>query len=142
MTTNAGSTLTTAQAGFGSGGVETKTEKALSEFLRPEFINRLDAVITFNPLSKKDFRGIVDVMLGDVKSVMAERGIKFSYTEPLCEFIIENSYSTKFGARNMRRYIETNIEDAIAELLISNKGVAPKTITADVKDGKITVDGR
>ncbi|MBQ7699922.1 MAG: ATP-dependent Clp protease ATP-binding subunit [Clostridia bacterium] len=140
MTTNAGSTLTTAQAGFGSGGVETKTEKALSEFLRPEFINRLDAVITFNPLSKQDFRGIVRVMLGDVSAVMAERGIEFSYTDELCEFVIENSYSAKFGARNMRRYIETNIEDAIAELLITNKGVTPKSLTASVKDGRITVD--
>ena len=142
MTTNAGSTLTTAQAGFGANGVESKTEKALSEFLRPEFINRLDAVITFNPLSKDDFRGIVRVMLDDVKGVMAERGIDFSYTDALCEYVIENSYSAKFGARNMRRYIETNIEDAIAELLITNKGVTPKRLKADVKDGKITVEKR
>ena len=139
MTTNAGSTNTTAQAGFGSGGVETKTEKALSEFLRPEFINRIDAVITFNPLSREDFRGIVRVMLGDVKSVMAERGIEFSYTDELCEFIIDKSYSKKFGARNMRRYIESNVEDAIAELLINNKGAMPKELKADVKDDKITV---
>ena len=142
MTTNAGSTLTTAQAGFGATGVESKTEKALSEFLRPEFINRLDAVITFNPLSKDDFRGIVRVMLGDVKNVMAERGIDFSYTDALYEYVIENSYSAKFGARNMRRYIEMNIEDAIAELLINNKGVTPKRLKADVKDGKITVEKR
>ena len=139
MTTNAGSTLTTAQAGFGSGGVETKTEKALAEFLRPEFINRLDAVITFNPLSREDFRGIVRVMLGDVKASLAERGIEFSYTDELCEFIIDHSYSKKFGARNMRRYIEANIEDAIAELLISKKGVKPDTLTAYTEDGKITV---
>ncbi len=142
MTTNAGSTLTTAQAGFGSGGVETKTEKALSEFLRPEFINRIDAVITFNPLSRQNFRDIVRVMLGDVKGVMAERGIEFSYTEQLCDFIAERSYSTKFGARNMRRFIESNIEDAIAELLITKKGAKPNKLTADVKDGKITVDER
>lgn len=140
MTTNAGSTLTTAQAGFGSKGVETKTEKALSEFLRPEFINRIDAVITFNQLSREDFRGIARVMLGDVVNVMAERGIEFSYTDQLCEFIIDNSYSTKFGARNMRRYIESNIEDAIAELLITKKGAKPTKLSADVKDGKITVD--
>lgn len=139
MTTNAGSTLTMSQAGFGAGGVETKTEKALAEFLRPEFINRIDAVITFNPLTKKDFYGIVRVMLCDVANVMAERGIEFSYTEEVCAFIVDNSFSTKFGARNMRRYIESNIEDAIAELLITKKGVSPEKITADVKDGKITV---
>ncbi len=139
MTTNAGSTYTTAQAGFGSGGVETKTEKALSEFLRPEFINRIDAVITFNSLTKDDFKGIVRVMLSDVKSAMKERGIEFSYTDALCELIIEKSYSKKFGARNMRRYIESNVEDAIAELLIESKGVFPKKLLADAVDGKITV---
>ncbi len=139
MTTNAGSTNTTAQAGFGSAGVETKTEKALSEFLRPEFINRIDAVITFNSLSRQDFRGIVRVMLGDVKSVMAERGIEFTYTDALCEHIIDKSYSKKFGARNMRRFIEANIEDKIAELLIDNRGGEVKTLSADVENGDIVV---
>ena len=139
MTTNAGSTNTTAQAGFGSGGVETKTEKALSEFLRPEFINRIDAVITFNPLSREDFAGIVRVMMSDIVSVMAERGIRFEYTDALCEFVIDKSYSRKFGARNMRRFIESNVEDAIAELLISSKGKRPDTLTADVENGKIIV---
>ena len=139
MTTNAGSTNTTAQAGFGSGGVETKTEKALSEFLRPEFINRIDAVITFNPLSRQDFAGIVRVMMSDIVSVMAERGIRFEYTDALCEFVIDKSYSRKFGARNMRRFIESNVEDAIAELLISSKGKRPDTLTADVENGKIIV---
>ena len=139
MTTNAGSTNTTAQAGFGSGGVETKTEKALSEFLRPEFINRIDAVITFNPLNREDFAGIVRVMMSDIVSVMAERGIRFEYTDALCEFVIDKSYSRKFGARNMRRFIESNVEDAIAELLISSKGKRPGTLTADVENGKIIV---
>ncbi len=139
MTTNAGSTNTTAQAGFGSGGVETKTEKALSEFLRPEFINRIDAVITFNPLNREDFAGIVRVMMSDIVSVMAERGIRFEYTDALCEFVVEKSYSRKFGARNMRRFIESNVEDAIAELLISSKGKRPGTLTADVENGKIIV---
>ena len=139
MTTNAGSTYTTSQAGFGSKGMETKTEKALAEFLRPEFINRIDAVITFNQLTREDFRGIVRVMMSDVVSVMAERGIEFTYTDELCEFVIDKSYSVKFGARNMRRYIESNIEDAIAELLINGKGKTPEKLTADVEDGKITV---
>lgn len=139
MTTNAGSTYTTAPAGFGSGGMETKTEKALSEFLRPEFINRIDAVITFNPLSKEDFRGIVRVMMSDITAVMAEKGIAFSYTDALCDHVIENSYSKKFGARNMRRYIEANIEDAIADRLIREKGKTPETLTADVEDGRIIV---
>ena len=139
MTTNAGSTYTTAPAGFGSGGTETKTEKALAEFLRPEFINRIDAVITFNPLSKEDFRGIVRVMMSDITAVMAEKEIAFSYTDALCDHVIENSYSKKFGARNMRRYIEANIEDAIADRLIREKGKTPETLTADVEDGRIIV---
>ena len=119
--------------------METKTEKALSEFLRPEFINRIDSVITFNPLSKEDFRGIVRVMMSDITAVMAEKGIAFSYTDALCDHVIENSYSKKFGARNMRRYIEANIEDAIADRLIREKGKTPETLTADVEDGRIIV---
>ena len=77
--------------------------------------------------------------MSDIVSVMAERGIRFEYTDALCEFVVEKSYSRKFGARNMRRFIESNVEDAIAELLISSKGKRPGTLTADVENGKIIV---
>ena len=142
MTTNAGSNFTTAPAGFGTDDKridETKTEKALSDFLRPEFINRIDEVITFNSLSFDDFKQIVRIMLSDLTSALAEKKIEFIYTDALCDFIVEKSYSKKFGARNMRRFIETNVEDKVAELLIESKGGVPGSITADVVNSEIII---
>ena len=142
MTTNAGSNFTSAPAGFGAdekSADETKTEKALSEFLRPEFINRIDEVITFNSLSIDDFKRIVRIMLSDLTAALAEKKIEFVYTDALCEFIVEKSYSKKFGARNMRRFIEKNVEDKVAELLINSKGETPERITADAVNSEIII---
>lgn len=144
MTTNAGSNFTTSPAGFGESAVsaaETKTEKALSEFLRPEFINRIDEVITFNPLTEEDFAKIVRIMLSDLEKALSERGIELTYTDALCAYVVKNSYSRKFGARNMRRYIEMNIEDRAANLIIENCGVSIKTIHFDTAqvDGQETI---
>ena len=142
MTTNAGSNFTTAPAGFGADDKridETKTEKALSDFLRPEFINRIDEVITFNSLSFDDFKQIVRIMLSDLTTALAEKKIEFVYTDALCDYIVEKSYSKKFGARNMRRFIETNVEDKVAELLIESKGGTPGKLTADVENSEIII---
>ncbi len=144
MTTNAGSNFTTAPAGFGTDEKrvdETKTEKALTEFLRPEFINRIDEVITFNSLSSDDFRRIVRIMLSDLSAALAEKNTKFVYTDALCDYIVEKSYSKKFGARNMRRFIEKNVEDKVAELLIDSLGKMPGKITADIENSGIIIKG-
>ncbi|MBQ3869981.1 MAG: ATP-dependent Clp protease ATP-binding subunit [Clostridia bacterium] len=144
MTTNAGSNFTTAPAGFGTDEKrvdETKTEKALTEFLRPEFINRIDEVITFNSLSSDDFRRIVRIMLSDLSAALAEKNTKFEYTDALCDYIVEKSYSKKFGARNMRRFIEKNVEDKVAELLINSLGKMPGKITADIENSEIIIKG-
>ena len=143
MTTNAGANLSSSQAGFGSNGENAdkeKTEKALSTFLRPEFINRIDEIITFRSLDEEDFGRIARIMLNDLKSALEERGVKFSFSEEVCQLVAKESYSRKFGARNMRRYIQTQIEDKLAEAIIFKiKGnIAMASVT--VEDGCIRVD--
>ena len=142
MTTNAGANLSSSLAGFGASGEDAgkeKTEKALSTFLRPEFINRIDEIITFRSLDEADFGKIARIMLGDLKSALEERNISFSFTDEVCELVAKESYSRKFGARNMRRYIQTHIEDQLAEAIIFQiKGnIAMASVT--VEEGKIKV---
>ena len=122
MTTNAGSNLNSNSAGFTGSFDELaadKTQKALGEFLRPEFINRVDEVVTFASLDKENFVQIARIMLNDLAGVLSDKGTSVIYTEAVLEFIAEKSYSRKFGARNMRRFIETEIEDVIADSIIS-----------------------
>ncbi len=122
MTTNAGSTDTSSAAGFGGTRNEAdaaKTEKALSSFLRPEFLNRVDEVIVFNRLTRENFTGIAKIMLNELADALSEKGIKFAYTDSAADFIAEKSFDEKFGARNMRRYIQREVEDIIADRLIS-----------------------
>ncbi len=138
MTTNAGANVTSSQAGFGSSETEIakeRTEKALSSFLRPEFINRIDEIITFRSLDEEDFREIAKIMLGDLQKALEERNIKFTFTDEVCNFVASKSFSKKFGARNMRRYIQTEIEDKLAEAMIfvikGNISAAAVTIQHD-----------
>ena len=125
MTTNAGSTYATAKAGFADSPkamTEDKTKRALEEFLRPEFINRVDEIITFNPLTTENFKSIADIMLSDLAGMLEKKGIRVEYSESLRDLVAEKSYSAKYGARNMRRYIEREIEDGIAEEIIRSRG--------------------
>ena len=121
MTTNAGATLTSSKAGFGddeSSLTKDKTEKALSQFLRPEFINRIDEIITFRSLEVEDFERIAKIMLEDMRKSLSEREITFTYTPDVCKLIAEKSFSKKYGARNMRRFIQTEIENKLAHAII------------------------
>ncbi|MBE6598079.1 MAG: ATP-dependent Clp protease ATP-binding subunit [Ruminococcaceae bacterium] len=149
MTTNAGSGKTDAPAGFGqpSDNAKTaaddrakeKTRRALEEFLRPEFINRVDEIITFRSLDRDDFVKIASIMLNDLASVLAEKGITASFTESCTNHVAEKSYSAKYGARNMRRFIQTSIEDLIAEEIISKKGdITALTVDCINEELKIT----
>ena len=135
MTTNAGSSGGSAPAGFGAaeGSLSReKTMKALGEFLRPEFINRVDEIITFRALDKKDFARIAKIMLSDLKEALSARFISLTYTDAAAERIADESYSAKFGARNMRRFIQTAIEDKIAEKIVAAHGsVSAVTVDAD-----------
>ena len=121
MTTNAGSERSSSVSGFAEDReVQNKdrVEKALSTFLRPEFINRIDEIITFRHLDKSDFERIADIMLDKLRVHLLEKGIKFTYSSAVLGIISEGSFSEKYGARNMRRFIEREIEDKIAEKLI------------------------
>ena len=143
MTTNAGSSGVANTAGFGNSAAtiaENRTEKALLEFLRPEFVNRVDEIITFRGLEISDFERIAEIMLGDLRKVLSERGITLHYTESVPVFIAKNSFSAKYGARNMRRYISREIEDVAAEKIISGYERVISEINIDVKDNKFEID--
>ncbi len=123
MTTNAGSDRTAATAGFAtgeSGVVDGKTQKALESFLRPEFLNRVDEIITFRSLDERDFGRIAAIMLDELKLALGEKNIKLSYTDAAAAWIASHSFSRKFGARNMRRYIQKEVEDRLASILIAD----------------------
>jgi len=141
MTTNAGSTNFTSPVGFAESGeasAKDKTAKALAEFLRPEFLNRVDEIITFRGLDTEDFKVIADIMLGDLTRVLAEKGIRFAYAADVRDTVAEKSYSVKYGARNMRRYIQTELEDKIANLIIAMRGNVT-AISAESENGEISV---
>ena len=134
MTTNAGATMSSNTPGFGASAQEQekgRTEKALGKFLRPEFINRVDEIITFRSLSREDFVRIAGLMLGELRDTLAARDIKVSWTEAAQEYVADRSYSRKFGARNMRRYVQTHIEDGIADELIRRYGETVTAVTID-----------
>ena len=141
MTTNAGSFGSAQTPGFSENQSKSrsdKTMKALSEFLRPEFLNRVDEIITFNSLTPENFKEIAVIMLDDLKKTLADKFISFSYTDALAGLVAEKSYSVKYGARNMRRFIQTEIEDRIAGRIIEARGKL-SAVSADVSDGEITV---
>ena len=145
MTTNAGSSGGMNTAGFGMKSeqiAEAKTEKALAEFLRPEFINRVDEIITFRPLDKSDFEHIAAIMLGDTKKALSERGIDLMWTPAVEKYIAEKSFSEKYGARNMRRFISREIEDAAAEKIISEYDKHISLITIDSDGEKLDIETR
>ncbi len=143
MTTNAGSEKGAAISGFAESSEKMgkeKTERALSAFLRPEFINRIDEIITFRSLSLDDFEKIARLMMDELQDTLASRGIRLSYSDEALSFIAKESYSEKFGARNMRRYLETHVEDALAEEIISHheESVTQADISLD-RDGKLRI---
>ena len=141
MTTNAGSTNATNAAGFGRTAAEQtedRTKKALSEFLRPEFLNRVDEIITFRQLTEEDFIKIARLMLSDLSGLLEAKGITLTVTPEAEAYVAHASYSIKYGARNMRRYIQTAIEDPIATAIIDRRG-AVAGVTVSVRDGALQV---
>ncbi|MBO5945114.1 MAG: ATP-dependent Clp protease ATP-binding subunit, partial [Clostridia bacterium] len=140
MTTNAGSEVSTSISGFADNKetkAKEKTEKALSAFLRPEFINRIDEIIVFNHLTRDDFSGIASIMLEKLSSHMNEKGIRLTYSPEVLSYIADKSYSDKFGARNMRRFIEREVEDKIASIIIDNEKLNLLGIHLTVKNDRI-----
>ena len=122
MTTNAGSDRTAATAGFSASeqsAAEDKTQKALASFLRPEFLNRVDEIITFRSLDRDDFVRIASIMLEELAAALAEKHIELTVTDAAKAMVADRSFSRTYGARNMRRYIQKEIEDRLASELIS-----------------------
>jgi ATP-dependent Clp protease ATP-binding subunit ClpC len=143
MTTNAGSSSGMNAAGFTgkeSNISEDRIMNALFAFLRPEFVNRVDEIIVFNQLTKTDFEKIAVIMLSDLIKSVAEKGITLSYSDDTVKFLADKSFSIKYGARNLRRYIQTEIEDKAAELIISHYDRKIKNIRISVQNDKIAVE--
>ena len=123
MTSNAGSEGGVAAVGFGrtqGDQVKEKTMKALRSFLRPEFINRVDEIITFNHLSEENFLGIADIMLSELKESLNSRGLALSWSEDVRQLLVKKAYSVTYGARNLRRTIQKELEDPISEAIIDS----------------------
>ncbi|MDR2360875.1 MAG: ATP-dependent Clp protease ATP-binding subunit, partial [Oscillospiraceae bacterium] len=123
MTTNAGSEIKGTSLGFGMTAGEldkTKAEKALKEFLRPEFLNRVDEVVYFNKLSEQDFVDIADIMMRELQDSMAEKKYTLIYDTSLLQYLAKKAYSFTYGARNLRRLIQKEVEDNVTELIVAN----------------------
>ena len=122
MTTNAGSsTKGSGSVGFGRTANEQgkdRAMKALNDFLRPEFINRVDEIVYFNQLSEDNFKGIAVLMLKELVETLQEKDIHFTWDDTLLDYLVKKSYSAAYGARNLRRLIQKELEDAIAVRLI------------------------
>lgn len=126
MTTNAGSSNSSGSVGFGSSLTEMSRErslKALGEFLRPEFINRVDEVVCFNSLSEENFRSIAELMLNEVKDCLSERNIALSWDDRALDYLVKKGYSVNYGARNLRRLIQKEVEDRVAQKIIESHGL-------------------
>ena len=142
MTSNAGAVLAVGTVGFGKSLTELgkeKAMKALQEFLRPEFINRVDEVICFNRLSEENFRKIADIMLHELKDNLDERGISLTWEDSVIDYLVKKSYSITYGARNLRRTIQQDIEDQVAEKIIDSFEIDISEMKLTAEDGKIGI---
>ena len=142
MTTNAGSEIREGKIGFSESAqnmVNDKTMKALEQIMRPEFINRVDEIITFNQLSKENFAGISAIMLGELKKSLAEKNISLEWDSEVEMLLVDKSYSAKYGARNLRRVIEKEVEDKIASIIIDDFSKIIETVTIFTEGNEIFI---
>ncbi len=142
MTSNAGTSVgSMSNMGFLSaeGGVSAKIDKALKEIFRPEFLNRVDEVIEFMPLTKEELIKICALMLKDMAQELGSMGIGFEITESAKETLVENGYTARYGARPIRREIQTEVEDKVSSLILSETLKKGMVLKVDAKDGKIDV---
>jgi ATP-dependent Clp protease ATP-binding subunit ClpB len=129
--------------GFG-GSVSDMTReramKALGEFLRPEFMNRVDEVICFNQLTEEDFRAIARIMLGEVRDVLQERSIAFRWDESVADMLVHEAYSVTYGARELRRVIQKKIEDPLAEEMVRARDTVIQEIFVSAAEDGLKID--
>ena len=146
MTTNAGSNSKSGGIGFGgtlSDLSRDRAIKALGEFLRPEFMNRVDEIICFNQLSEENFADIAVLMMGELREALESRNISITWTDEVPQWLVKKGYSVTYGARNLRRLIQKEIEDPAAEAVISHtaSSSAPATaLSITVEDDGIHIE--
>jgi len=143
MTSNAGSEGSVGGMGFGrsqNDQTKEKTMKALRSFLRPEFLNRVDEIITFNHLSEENFLAIADIMLAELKQNLADRGLQLTWDEGIRDYLVKKAYSVTYGARNLRRTIQRDLEDPISEKIIESFEHPISVIHVTVEDENIIVN--
>ena len=142
MTSNAGSERKEGTVGFGHTVNEQNRDramKALGEFLRPEFLNRVDEVICFNRLDEQNFAGIARIMLSELQKSLEDKGLHFTWDEDVEDYLVKKSYSATYGARNLRRTIQKELEDVMAAQIIDSYEHPVTQIHASVEDGKLVV---
>ena len=142
MTSNAGSQKAETSLGFGKSEKEISKEKvlkALNEFLRPEFIGRVDEIVVFNPLSEEDYKNIAVLMINEMKTVLKDKGIELSFDENTPSAIVSKMDGNVRGARDLRNVIRRNIEDKISTLMIDNIGTTINKIFITSTDNNIEV---
>ena len=142
MTSNAGSTDSANVAGFGANSnssSKAKAERALRDIFRPEFLNRIDEIVVFDQLSRQDLLKIAALMLTELERGISEKGITLDITDAAKQAICDGGYSTTYGARPMRRYIERNVEDKLAQLYISGKLPDGSCVFVDAVDNNIEI---
>ena len=143
MTSNAGSEGRVGGMGFGkteNDMVREKTMKALREFLRPEFINRVDEIISFNRLTEENFLGIADIMLKELKESLAGRGLELIWNDDLRQLLVKKAYSVTYGARNLRRCIQKELEDPISEAIIDSFENPISSIAIRVEEDSVKLE--
>ena len=143
MTSNAGSDKATGSVGFGRSADDQgreRTMKALREFLRPEFINRVDEIVYFRQLTEENFAAIARIMLDELQASLKEKGYSFSYDDALVSHLVHSSYSAAYGARNLRRCIQKVLEDPMAVQIIDSFEHPITQLRATAEDGKVRLD--
>ena len=143
MTSNAGSDRKNGSVGFNRTASEQTAEramKALREFLRPEFLNRVDEIVTFNQLDEADFEKIAAIMLGELQGTLREKGLTFTWDDALVSYLTHKSYSSAYGARNLRRTIQKELEDVMATRIIASYDAPITKLHASVEDDAIVLE--
>ena len=145
MTSNAGSDRKDGSVGFGKSVTEQSKEKALKalgEFLRPEFINRVDEIICFNKLTEANFRDIAVIMLGELREGLSNHGVALTWDDTVLDYLTEKSFSVQYGARNLRRTIEKEIENPVAERIIDSYREPIHAIALSAAEGQLRFETR
>ena len=145
MTSNAGSSDKSTGLGFGKTSADISKEKAmkaLGDFLRPEFLSRVDEVVVFQPLDKESYAKIAKLMLDEMRAPLSEKGITLEISDEVYALIAEKAFGGKFGGRDIRRVIRKELEDEIANTIIDRSDSILSTISVSVESGALKVEGK